>query len=266
MDVRFEVSEDGMIVHTVGMEAAGLPNVARSMPLGAALQPLSEPMVALVQEMLSRSWHPQNGERLMHSPAFVLRRVQGAVWMHPTEPHDADLDRRARYRFGLARAVEIVVKTSMLASDPVGPLYRVDHFRGFSTTNGLGLEGGHELSCFTERTGPRVTHVLSTLGDLLATAKVNDFDRVAHPAPMYGIAGHVLWPIGHMEPMDDGPKVSLFDALPLEVSELQDFRHDGEAQKRWIDARYERRDVHVIRARWGRLFDGAPTAAPSGGT
>lgn len=254
VDVSFLETEDGTTAFTTGMEAVGLPNVARSIPAGSRLEDVAGAMMGIVREMASQKWHPQNGERFMAEDPFVLRRVHDTVWMHLIAEHDESFDRLARYRFGVGRAVELVLKVEPLGSDSVGRAFRVDHFRGFSTTNGLGLEHGIEIACFTERVGPRTSQMLAAVGDLVGAREIQPYDRVAHARPMCGIAGHVLWPCGHLRPMDDHPPIMLYDALPIFVDELAAFRDDPHAQAAWIAMRNEKRDVHTIHARWNGLF------------
>lgn len=255
MDVKFLISEDQTAAFTTGLEVAGLPNIARSIPRGTQFEDISQAMIDLAGVVVEDRWHPQNGEQFMPHPVFVLRRVHDAIWMHPIEAHDEEYDRLARYRFGLARAAELVLKREFIGSDIPERPYRVDHFRAFSTTNGLGLTHGREITCFPPRVGPRTTQLLTAVADLVGVRDLQPFDRVAHSQPIYGIAGHVLWPCGHLTPMDDVESVDLFDALPLWPDELAAFRDDASAQGRWIGERKARRDVHTIQARWSEIFD-----------
>lgn len=254
MDVNFLISEDQMTAFTSGLEVSGLPNIARSIPRGAQFEDVSQAMIDLAAVIVKDRWYPQDGEQFMRDPVFVLRRVHDAIWMHPIEAHDGGYDRLARYRFSLSRAVELVLKVEFLGSDIPERPYRVDHYRGFSTTNGLGLTHGREIACFPPRVGPRTTQLLTGVADLVGTRDLQPFDRVAHARPIYGIAGHVLWPCGHLKPMDDLATVNLFDALPLRPDELAAFRDDASAQGHWIAERKTRRDVHVIQARWSEIF------------
>lgn len=257
MDVRFHASEDGLVAFSTGMQGAGLPNVARMLPAGAPLDDVVEAMTALVRKIVAERWHPNNTEQFLFDPIFALRRVQDAVWMHPVDQaNDAGRDRVARYRFGLERCLSRMLKREVFTVDVPEPGYRIDHYEGFSTTNGLGFEHRFEVGCFTSRVGPRVTQLLSIIAELASAREMRAFDRIAHPQPLYGLAGHVLWPCGHARAMDELVDIQLFDALPIYEHELQAFRNDGAAQQAWIDNRNERRDVHEIQARWHGVFDG----------
>ncbi len=255
MDVQFLTTEDGMVALSTGLQEAGLPNVARSIPVGGSLDDVVEPMIALVRRIATERWHPHNEESFDHHPMFQLRRVQDAVWMHPIEEHDEAHDRCARYRFGLERCLALLTKGEIMHCESLTRPYRVDAFRGFSTTNGLGLRHGFEIGCVTEKTGPRITQMLGAIADLAGARIISDFDRIAHADTWYGLAGHVLWPCGHARPMDDAPDVKLYDALPLLDEELAAFRNDASAQQQWINDRNERRDIEAIQRRWLRVFE-----------
>jgi len=175
--------------------------------------------------------------------------------MHPVASHDERRDDRARYRFGLERCIALTLKREVFRVDVPEPRFRVDHYEGFSTTNGLGLEHRLEVACFTPRVGPRVTQLLQAIADLAGARELRAFDRVAHPQPLYGLAGHILWPCGHAQAMSELDDIQLFDALPIFEDELSAFRDDDAAQQTWIDTRYELRDVLEIQARWHRVFD-----------
>lgn len=245
-----------MVAFSTGLQEADLPNVARMLPAGGRLEDVVGPMAALARRVAAERWHPNNTEVFRHDPVFALRRVQDAVWMHPVdEAHDHGRDHQARYRFGFERCVSLLLKREVFSVDVPEPRYRVDHYRGFSTTNGLGFEHRFEIGCFTSRVGPRVTQLLQAIADLAGARDLRPFDRVAHPQPLYGLAGHVLWPCGNARAMDELENIQLFDALPIFDDELAAFRADGAAQQAWIDARYERRDVHEIQTRWHRVFD-----------
>jgi hypothetical protein len=49
--------------------------------------------------------------------------------------------------------------------------------------------------------------------------------------------------------------ITLFDALPITVEELQRFRENGAAHAAWVEERLAKQDYGEIHARWTSLFE-----------
>ena len=71
------------------------------------------------------------------------------------------------------------------------------------------------------------------------------------PAPTQGIAGCIVWPMGHLAPeKPNAPTVRLWDLIPFTEEELADFRAGPNVQRAWMEERVTRRDIPLIQRRF----------------
>lgn len=264
---------DCAVVTSTGMWLFALPDVAMPLPEHVTTDEAVRALGALQREMVAEGLWFDDGE-IFATPLGDVRiqRAWDALFVLPASWEETAAIRAARARYTNQRALGRIVGDHVLHHMPVGvDGVSIEHLlrpnaSGIAITNGLSarpLPGSTpedenqyvELSLVSESLGPWANEWLVWGHQFLrghdGSRPVRRYDRIVLAGPNNGIAGAIVWPSGHLQPVRAGePKTSIWELVPFTTDELSRFRADPNAQGAWIDERLERDDIPNIQRRW----------------
>lgn len=260
-------------IASTGMWCFGLPDVGIALPEGEPRDAYVLAIGALQREMVAEGWWPEDGAAFTcELGEFRIRRVWDAVWMSPKSLAVSVGAALAERRFARLRQLGLLLgpHTHHHRAAERG-LVAVEHFlrvgeSSLAVTNGLSdapQPGGTaedendfvEITVTSRALGPWADGWLAWLVESLRghdpSRPIRGRDRLVLPETTRGIAGAIVWPMGHLKPLGpNDPTVQLWDAIPILPTELAAFRETPGAQAAWMSERVERDDIAEIQTRW----------------
>jgi hypothetical protein len=265
---------DCPLLESNGMWVYGLPDVAMPLPEGVEQAVVVRVLGALQRELVAEGAWPESGTHLQTELGEVtLERCWDGLFAWPAVWQKTPAIRRAQARFARRRALSLLIGEHTLhhigaEQDGVAieHFLRANNDSGIAVTNGLSDQpqlGSHEgdendfveLTVTSSQLGPWANGwlewMLSCYRGHDETRPIRPRDRLVLPAPTQGIAGCIVWPMGHLAPeTPDAPTVRLWDLIPFTESELADFRAGPHVQRLWMEERVTRRDIPLIQRRF----------------
>ncbi len=262
-------------IASTGMWVLGLPDVAAALPEGADRRAVVLALGMVQREMVAEGWWPEDGAVFETEQASLrLSRIRDAIWVEPVGAPDDRAKRAARERFGRVRHLGLLLGPhTHHHTPPSAGRVAIEHFlrpdgKSIAVTNGVSAQpqpGGTaedendyvELTLNSSELGPWADGWLAWASDYLqghdGSHPIRPLDRLVLPEPTRGVAGAIVWPMGHL-PAEDGrgPTTQLWDLIPFTQEELAAFRAAPTAQRAWMDERLARGDFAAMQARWAR--------------
>ena len=265
---------DCRLLESNGMWVYGLPDVGMPLPQGADQAMVVRALGAIQRELVAEGVWPESGTRLQTELGEVtLERSWDGLFAWPEAWKWDQTMARAQSRFARRRALSLLIGEHTLhhigaEQDGVAieHFLRANNDSGIAVTNGLSDQpqlGSHaedendfvELTVTSPQLGPWANGWLEWLLSCFRghdeTRPIRPRDRLVLPAPTQGIAGCIVWPMGHLAPeKPSAPTIRLWDLIPFTEEELADFRAGPNVQRAWMEERVTRRDIPLIQRRF----------------